>query len=366
MVPTTKHWTISLTSFDLDRRTAIVGLGGVTPVGRTALAAAAAVRAGLSGFSEHPFMGDSESRPVHVAQCSWLEPSVTLEGRISTCLIGAIREALHPVRSGGDCPELALLVNLPPDRPGLPASISATIHSEIQRVLHDEFGSVSVARLGHAGGLFAVRSALELMARDPNVACVVAGADSYIDLETLEWIEDTERLHGAGERNNAWGFIPGEGAGAVLLMSSEATQSAGLHRLGAVHGIGVARETQLNGTGAVCTGEGLTAAIRGATAGFTADRRLSDVYCDMNGEPYRADEYGFAVSRLREHFVSASEFHAPADCWGDVGAASALLGIVLACIADLKGYAAGVDALVWASSDGGERGAAVIRAGTGG
>ncbi len=38
----------------------------------------------------------------------------------------------------------------------------------------------------------------------------------------------------------------------------------------------------------------------------------------MNGEPYRADEFGFACLRTNEAFVSASDFVAPADCWGDV------------------------------------------------
>ena len=47
-------------------------------------------------------------------------------------------------------------------------------------------------------------------------------------------------------------------------------------------------------------------------------------YCDMNGEPYRADEYGFACLSYQGVSSSpASDFIAPADCWGDVSAASA-------------------------------------------
>ncbi len=80
----------------------------------------------------------------------------------------------------------------------------------------------------------------------------------------------------------------------------------------------------------------------------------------MNGEPYRADEFGFACLRTREAFVSASEFVAPAECWGDVSAASAPLQAMLASIAASKAYANGQYALLWGSSESGERGAMLL------
>ena len=83
----------------------------------------------------------------------------------------------------------------------------------------------------------------------------------------------------------------------------------------------------------------------------------------LRGEPYRADEYGFAVTRTREHFVSPADFTAPADCWGDVGAASVPLSLGLALAAFAKGYSRGDTGLVWASSDTGERGAALVAGG---
>jgi len=107
-------------------------------------------------------------------------------------------------------------------------------------------------------------------------------------------------------------------------------------------------------------GQGLTSAFRSALDALASDVKVTDTYCDMNGEPYRADEFAFAVTRTRERFVAATDFVTPADCWGDVGAASASLFIILACIAGAKGYAKGDTGLVWASSDTGERGAAVI------
>ena len=83
--------------------------------------------------------------------------------------------------------------------------------------------------------------------------------------------------------------------------------------------------------------------------------------CDQNGEAYRADELGFMLVRLSERFRGGSDFLAPADCWGDVGAASVPLFVILAAAAAERGYARGPHYLVWASSEGGERGAALLR-----
>jgi len=80
----------------------------------------------------------------------------------------------------------------------------------------------------------------------------------------------------------------------------------------------------------------------------------------MNGEPYRADEFGFTALRTKEHFESLSDFQAPADCWGDVAAAGALLHLGLACVAAYKQYARGPYAFAWASAEMGERAAALL------
>jgi 3-oxoacyl-[acyl-carrier-protein] synthase-1 len=80
----------------------------------------------------------------------------------------------------------------------------------------------------------------------------------------------------------------------------------------------------------------------------------------MNGEPYRGDEYGFTCLRTKEAFESASDFIAPADCWGDVAAAGAPLHLMLAAIAGVKSYANGKVAFAWASAEGGERASALM------
>ncbi len=339
----------------------ICGLGAATPVGRTALSSAAAVRAGIAGFSEHQFMVDSMGEPMCLAVCPWLEAPEIGE-RIAECLRVAIEEAIAPLQGGARRrgSGTTLFVNLPAPRPGLPKGLERYIRNRVEASFRDIFVRVEILQQGHAGGLVALAQALDILARDASAGCVVAGADSYNDPDVLEWLEETDQLHGAGPRNNAWGFIPGEGSGAVLVLPARSAEQMRIASMGCLRRVGTGREENLIRTGSVCLGEGLSAAFRDVFAGIPDEVRTTDVYCDMNGEPYRADEFGFAVARVRERFIAATDFFAPADCWGDVGAASGPLFLALACIAAAKGYANGAEALVWASSETGERGAAAV------
>jgi 3-oxoacyl-[acyl-carrier-protein] synthase-1 len=106
-------------------------------------------------------------------------------------------------------------------------------------------------------------------------------------------------------------------------------------------------EANVLGTETVCTGDGLTAAFRGVLDG---QPRVGHAYNDLNGETYRAEEYGFTICRTAASFENADRFTAPADCWGDVGAASGLLAVTLPIAAWARGYAEGPVQLAWSSS----------------
>lgn len=351
--------TISWTSSDPGL--CVLSLGASTPVGRSIWATAAAVRAGVSGFAQHPFMVNALGVPMQVASLPWLSDDCALAERMSDALVAAVREALQLLEAAREHLSVELLVSLPQHRPGLPPDLATLVHGRLKRELAGVVRRISLASVGHAGGLLALHSAREQIAIAPDTLCIVAGTDSYLEPDMLEWLEETDQLHGGGERNNAWGFVPGEGAGAVLLAAPQAALRMELAPLARICGLGVARETQLIGTGSVCTGLGLTEAVRGALRALPPEMQLSDVYCDMNGEPYRADEFAFTVARTRERFVAPSDFVSPADCWGDVGAASGPLLIGLASVAGAKRYAKGAWSLVWASSVAGERAAAVVQ-----
>ncbi len=342
----------------------VVSLGASTPVGRCAWSSAAAVRAGISGFIQHPYMIDTAGEPMRAAVAPWLDIDLSGTERFEALLFPAIDQALEPFRpSGENALKIALALGLPAPRPGLAGDLQKTLMKRIAHEYGVTFGAAAAFPVGHAAGLVALDAAHKKLGRGEIDACVVAGVDSYVEPETLEWLEECDQLHGAGPLNNAWGFIPGEAAGAMLLVRGRIVERLRLEPLAQVLGIGTGFEPKRIKTETVCVGEGLTQTFRTALADLPDGTRITDVYCDMNGEPYRADEYGFTCLRTKESFEAASDFVAPADCWGDVSAAGGPLHLGLAIIAGQKSYANGSLAFVWASSEGGERAAVLVTVG---
>ena len=80
----------------------MVSLGASTAVGRDAWASAAAVRAGVSGFAEHPFMIDTAGEPMRVAVAPWLDIACEGQERFEALLFPAIEQALAPIVDAAD------------------------------------------------------------------------------------------------------------------------------------------------------------------------------------------------------------------------------------------------------------------------
>lgn len=345
----------------MGERVAIVSCGASTPLGRDVWSSAAAVRAGISGFTQHPYMIDSAGEPMRAAIAPWLDIGLRGADRLEALLFPAVDEALEPLASAsGAAPSMAIALGLPSPRPGVPDDLVQQMTTRIIRRYAHRFGSVASFAGGHSAGLMAAQAASRKLAEGSIDACIVAGVDSYIEPLVLEWLEANDQLHGAGPLNNAWGFVPGEAGAALLLMRESMAEATRLRPLAFVLGTGTSIETKRIKTDTVCIGEGLTAAFRAALASLPVGSTVSDIYCDMNGESYRADEFGFTALRTKERFASASEFVAPADCWGDVAAAGGPLHLALATVAGLKGYGRGPFAFVWSSAEQGERAATLV------
>ncbi|MEP7123521.1 MAG: beta-ketoacyl synthase N-terminal-like domain-containing protein [Byssovorax sp.] len=341
----------------------IVGVGAQTPVGRSALAAAAAVRCNLAAFSDHPFMIDQHGEPMVVARAKWLAEDLPLADRIVKLAVDAVEEALLPLAGRLSTWRSQMRVHLALSAESLPDAVRR------RKVLDGVATGIKLATAdtdvepvvdGHAGGLLALENACRQLRRDDTPFCLVGGADSWLEPERLEAIDVAGRLH---SRNYSWGFIPGEGAGFSLITTGATAHRLGLIPLAELLAVATARETKLMGTKTVCTGEGLTTAFQ---AVLDPTHLVSHSYCDFNGETYRADEYGFTVCRTSECFEEAGSFTAAAESWGDMGAASASLALTLPVAAGTRGYARGAMNLVWSSSARGPlRGAALVNSWTG-
>jgi 3-oxoacyl-[acyl-carrier-protein] synthase I len=338
----------------------IVGVGARTPVGLRAAPAAAAVRAGISGLGDHPYMVDGVGQPMPGALDAEIDPEVIGPERFLLLADSALREACEPLDNVRQHVAMPLYLGLPELRPGFTERDAGAIRTGLSRCegLPISLSAVTAFLDGHAAGLSALAAAVRHLNQGTCEICLVGGVDSYFHADTMDWLDQNRQLAGTVSRS---GFIPGEGAGFSLLMTERCRQRLGVHGLAGVQACALGQEMKLIKTTDMCLGEGLSATVRDALDGLIlAGERISDIYCDMNGERYRGEEWGFVCLRLSNYFDDPLDYRSPANSWGDVGAASAALFMMLACQAAARGYAKGPRTMVWASSEQGLRAAAVL------
>ena len=340
----------------------VVGVGAATAIGLTAEASAAAVRAGIPGFTEHPYMIDRRGDPFVAAMAPYLGPEMRAESRIAELARTAAQEVVAAARSGAQTPiPVSVIVGVPPDRPGVSPALPSQLAASVRRGLGDgvRISGLRLLSNGNSSGLMAIEAGCREL-RDGRATFVIAGGvDSYVDVDALEWLDAVDRLH---VPDNGWGFIPGEAAGFCLLCSAATAAERHIPAWGRVVAMATSNEPNRIYTETVCLGEGLTQAVQQVLGALRPGTKVDDTICDQNGEAYRADECGFMLARTSELFVDPADFVTPADCWGDVGAASGPLFVSLALFAAMKGYAKGINTLVWTSSDSGERSAVLLEA----
>jgi len=339
---------------------AIIGCGGRTPLGHDHRSSAAAVRAGIDAIAEHPFMIDRFGQPMKVTRDAALDPRLTGPARLTALIVPAARAALEGITRTNLPPKIALVLSVGEQRPGQEAGTGAAVARALCDAL-DGLPAISEVLQwmgGHAGGIAAMGTAQRLIAEGRAEIVLACGVDSYLVPETLEWLDETEQLH---SEENIYGFCPGEAAGAVLIARADAALRLGRTPILELVSVGSGIEKNRIKTEDICLGDGLAAAFRAAANPLDGKEKVDRILCDMNGERYRGNEYGFAVLKNAGLFRNAADFEAPADCWGDVGAASGPLYACLAIEAEARGYSKGPLTLIWASSEAGHRSAALLR-----
>jgi 3-oxoacyl-[acyl-carrier-protein] synthase-1 len=312
-------------------------------------------------MADHNYMIDKGGNPMVVCAYPALSPELDIIERLVDLAVPPALEALSPLRTARVLPPpIPVLIALPEDRPGRPAHLAGAFGDRLASFISKE---VRISKLtcypsGNAGGLFCMAQALSIIGSGESQICLVGGVDSYLTAETLEWLDDLDQLH---SETTIWGFCPGEGAGFCLFMSAAAAYKLELSASVELLSAHSAVEANRIKTETVCIGEGLSHAFRNTLAILPTDIHANHTICDMNGEPYRGNEYGFAMMRSPGKFADDADFQTPADSWGDVGAASGPLFAVLAESAAKKQYAPGPVTFLWASSEGGLRAAALLR-----
>jgi len=340
----------------------IVGFGAMTPLGINAPMSVASIRAGITRFEEYPQMIDKSGELAVVSSASYISEKITIIERFLELGIPAAQESILYL---GNCNvnqiSIPIILGLPHPRPGLPENYDQIITNSFKEKLHKRkkffIPSIKSISCGHSAGLMSIETACDEIKNSNTDLILAGGLDSYFQLETLEWLDERNQLH---SETNKYGFIPGEAASFCLLASYDAVAKYNLNILGKIQNITTSNETNLIYTDTICLGEGLSTALWQVMNNLQEDLKIHQTICDLNGERYRVDEYGFTLVRSREYFENPSEMITPAEFCGDTGAASGPLFICIALIGNQKGYNKGANTLIHTSSESGERTVALI------
>jgi 3-oxoacyl-[acyl-carrier-protein] synthase-1 len=320
-------------------------------VGWTAPAARAAIRAGLDRFSESEFF-DARGEPIVVARL----PIGDVWGprRLAMMFEAAVAEAATSVDRLDPAATALILMVAESGRPGTSDAWSL----ECLRACQARFGasfheSSGILPLGRAGIAQALRQAHHLLESGDVRHAIVAGIDSYLNAHTINHFLRRGRLLASDASD---GFIPGEGAGALVLASS-AWAEAGLH----VRGIGLADEAATIDGDVPSRASGLTAAIRGALS--QSGYAMSELHfrmADIAGESFFFREAGNALARVLDRPLPHFPLLHITDAVGETGAAVGPLSIAFLSDAMARGHVPGTRALLHFSNDGSARAALVV------
>lgn len=346
----------------------ITGLGLVTAVGHRAAQAVTSLRAGLMRLSEfpayEPVVRDPAvyfPEPAVAAPVAGVTDGLAGAERVLALGVPALREALGDAGlKETDVPETALLVagSQCPDRG--PGSRLATVLAPRLglRAAEAPFRSVQYFPNGTAGALLALRRAAELLRQRLCSRCAVGGVDSWLDTQTLAWLDEKRRLKSDGTPD---AFVPGEAAAFAVVELASAARRRGKDAYAACGEVAVGQEKNTIWADTPCTANALTESLRAVLAPLAGQNRWPDaVLCDLNGESYRATEWSYATSKAFRDGRPVPPVVHPADCIGDVGAATGGVLLALAAAAMKRGLAHWKSALVWCSSDDGERAACAV------
>ncbi|UVL81396.1 hypothetical protein LOY35_14220 [Pseudomonas sp. B21-028] len=327
-------------------------LGLVCAVGLSPAAAAAAMRAGISGFNEMPWVEDG-LEPIIGARVPTVAEDLHGRARLVEMLVQVLGQSRATLAGRADLGELPLLLcTSEPQRPGsridgIVTEVEARSGWALQRK-----GAAHVA-LGHVASIEALCLAERAMDQADRDACLIVAVDSLADPRCLLWLEQSGRLKTTLRSD---GVIPGEGA-AVLLVSRKPMNAAPL----VVRGVGTGNDaaTVLNDEPQL--GLGMTTAV--ATAIAQAGVAMHDIawrLSDVSGEAYGFEDLALVQSRLMQQTRPTQDLWHPASYVGDCGAALGAIQIAWLEQAFARGYAPGPIALVHSSSANGARAAAVI------
>jgi 3-oxoacyl-[acyl-carrier-protein] synthase I len=332
----------------------LIATSVITAVGPTGETTAAAVKAGISAYADSSYIS-RHREPLKMAKVPDDALPALVDTLRNTARLGEREKRavklMAPVvttaldAAGIDNP-IACFLAAPEPMPGVnsvatPLLLDALVAQTGVRL--DRTHSRVIAT-GRAGGFHAITQAFQFLASSPQSFALVGGVDTFQDVRLLSRLDGEQRILFNG---NPSGFVPGEAAGFLLLGKLSTVESRTT-----IFPPGEAMEEGHMYSDQPYRGEGLALAVKDALQ-CAAGTGIRKIYSSLNGEDFFVKELGVAMSRNQSALADAVVHH-PADCLGDVGAASAAIAIAL-----IEQNAPG-NYLAYGSSDGPYRAAVCI------
>jgi 3-oxoacyl-[acyl-carrier-protein] synthase-1 len=339
----------------------VVGIGMMTSVGLTTQETVGSVRAGIARFTETTIL-DHRFAPFTMAEVPedglpGLNPAVAEKPGLSDREIRMLRlgsmpllECLEGVGPAGRPPSLELaLPEIETTRPLDRQRFLELLAEQTEGAFDLRKSEASLP--GRAGGLAAIGRAVQRIQAGKDEFVVAGGIDTYRALYVLGALDKEGRVKSSVHLD---GFIPGEGAGFVLLASPKAAAAKRLSALAVVTCVGEGTEVGHLYSEEPYRGEGLAETVEAFLADAKLPGPIEEVYSSMNGENHWAKEWGVTFLRNRPAFNPEHGMHHPADCFGDTGAACGPLMVGLAAEGLAHGHLKS-PVLVYGASDFGYR-----------
>ncbi len=340
--------------------TVIVHYGAHTPVGIDAVESISSCRAGLTRLTIYPEYEDKNWKPVTVGSIGYIPDTLDYSVRFIDICWPALEEALNPFEKKLKKPlKIPVLIGMPEPRPGLPDSMDSLLLDSVKKLgrIKDLNLEVQFIPKGHSSGLLALHQAKEMIENQVFDYVMIGGVDSYLDNDTLTWLEESGRLMCSYNEN---GFIPGEAAAFCLLASQKTIENTDISGKARVVQTSCTEEKNTLASKQLCLGAALTQAIQTCLAGLKDGELVDQVFCGLNGEDYPSREWGYSSLRLRKKLDQNHTLNTGTGSWGDVGAATGPLSICHAVHSGEWGYADGPLTLLFTSSLGTDRAATLL------
>jgi 3-oxoacyl-[acyl-carrier-protein] synthase-1 len=363
---------------------AITGIGMVCSVGHDVATGCAAIRAGMTRPRPLPWfeVATEDEFTVEPGRLIGLPIRGFTEGFHLVGLwvrtaVGCVQDLLRQRSADGDRraerldgPRTAVVLALPdlgPNRcPGSVYSPPETYQQDFLAPLIEllrlsiplELQSVVLA--GHTGALEAAERAAELILAGSADRALVIAVDSYLDPGTLSWLAGSGRLKTDA---TPMGLIPGEAGACFLLESRVSAERSGAPIRGWFESVAISDDPEQSPWKQPSQGASLAEAVWSALgdsprAGSSVFH--GDLVVDLNGEQWRAYEYGTCRTRLASDLDPECTTMVPAVSLGDVGTASAAVAVCTIIRSFERGYSHSDASLILSSSESGHRGAAVL------